>query len=178
MRRGEWKVESGKRKAGGGRRVRAFHFPLSAFREIVIVGLLAAALLGAINIPARSMIADPRIGTSEELKHTPDAAPAQVEKQMSGPRVAAPVRTTEPERSVAPTELPSGPEPRAVTAALEGEKTKTGDRRAPAPGGRSSTMLGLAITAGILGLICAGGMLAVRLGPKPPEPVGDAEEDG
>ena len=143
----------------------------------VVAVVLAAVLLGAINVPAHALIADPNIGTPNQLKPTPEPTAAQLRKDMRGPKVAPPVRATEPETRAAPDELPSGPEPQAVMAALDGAKQAPNAAAKPKQAPRSSMLLGLAITAGLLGLICAAGMLAVRMGPKPPPPITETSED-
>ena len=147
-----------------------------ALRYVVAVAL-AAAFLGAIDIPAHALIADPNIGTPNELRHTPEPTAAQLNKQMRGTGAAAAVRTTEPETRAAPEEPPSGPEPQAVMAALDVAKSDSNVKAKPKPTQRSSMPLGIAITAGLLGLICVGGMVVVRMGPKPP-PLAEPEEDG
>jgi hypothetical protein len=129
--------------------------------------VLVVILVGAVNVPAHAAMADPRIGTPNQLKTTPEPTAAQLDKQMQGPRAAPPVHSAAPERQVAQPEVPRGPEPQAVMAALEGKKHSNARATRQAPR-RSSTLLGLALTAAILGGICAAGMLVVRMGPKPP----------
>ena len=143
-----------------------------------VAAALAALLLSTINIPAHALVADPRIGTPAELKPTPEATPSQLDKQMRGPKVKAPVGPAEPLHAPAVSPLPHGPEPDAVLAVMSGAKEHSPDHAAPpAKTRRSSTLLGLAITAALLGLICAAGMLIVRMGPKPPKAVARDEEE-
>ena len=130
--------------------------------------LLVVVLLAAVNVPAHAATADPRIGTPDQLKTTPEPTAAQLNRQMQGPRVSPPVHATEPESRVAQPDTPEQADPEAVAAALDVEKQTEARAAHHVAPGRSTTLLGLSLTAAILGIICAGGMLIVRMGPKPP----------
>lgn len=135
--------------------------------------ILAIAAVLSLCVPVAAVIVDPRMGTGSQPMPLPEQSPAQVKEQMKSPKVTAPVA---PAASMKASEqrdipkLPHGGDPQAILAVTAEMKQnpRPPAQRPAAESKRSNQMVGLAITAAILGLVCIGAMAAVRKGPKKP----------
>lgn len=127
---------------------------------------LAVVALLAVAGPACALVYDTGTGSNAR---PPVAEPTrqQLNQQMKGPKVQPPVRGG-PARTIPdPPSLPSG-DPQAVLAVTTGLKQAGAPKGETNPQGRSRTLLSMAITCAILGLVAFAGVLACRKGQQVP----------
>jgi hypothetical protein len=150
---------------------------LGSATRYVAIALCAAAAVCLLATPTCALICDPKGAPP------PARSSQQVEKEMAGPKVAAPVAGPDPvaervARQRLVPKLPAGGDSQAVLAVTNGMQGEPAQKAAPrAAASRPNHMVAVAVTAAILGLICLAAMLAVRKGPEQPQPIAD-EEDG